>query len=110
MAGIGTTPAADTPRPAGIFAFGDLTDHLPEPSAERLRRLRQHVKDKRSVIPEFDQRRAASEDRITCAKRIEQLIGHRSMEATNFPKMILVSLPSERAMPSLMPSSSVWTN
>ena len=38
MAGIGTTPAADTPRPAGIFAFGDLTDHLPEPSAERLRR------------------------------------------------------------------------
>jgi hypothetical protein len=71
MADTGTLP------PQAIFAHGDLADLLPAPSAERLRRLRQHAKDKHAVIPDSQQRLAVSEDLITSAKRIEQLVARR---------------------------------
>ena len=110
MAGTGiTAPAADTPRPVGIFDYGDLTDHLPEPSAERLRKFRQHVTDRRNLIPEFAQIRAVSEDRTTSAKRIEQLVGHRSMGPMSLARIIPVSVLSAHVTPSLMPSSSAST-
>jgi hypothetical protein len=73
------TPAtfADTlPSQQTNFAYHDPAQWLPPAAAERLRRLQQHVEDRRTLCPDFDQRKDSNDEKRAAERRLQQLVAH----------------------------------
>jgi hypothetical protein len=64
------------PRGQTNFAWHDPASVLPASAADRLRQLQQRVEDKRNLLPDFEDRRAASESKLAADRRLQQLLGH----------------------------------
>jgi hypothetical protein len=54
----------------------DVTEWLPPNAADRLRMLRDHVDDLHRLLPEFEIRRLAGEERLAAEQRLKRLQDH----------------------------------
>jgi hypothetical protein len=61
------------PRQQTSFAWTDPSAVLPPAAADKLWRLQQDAEDKRALLPDFDERRAALTERVAAAARLKRL-------------------------------------
>jgi hypothetical protein len=69
-------PQNFAPISASHFAYRDPAQWLPPAAAERLLELRQRVEDRRNLLPDFEQRKSANEEKRAAERRLQELVGH----------------------------------
>jgi len=80
------TAAPTPPTPLSFSSSPDLIAWLPEAAAERLRALRQHFADLRSVVPPFEDRQAAANAKVAAENALKRLQAHPSAGGFGLPK------------------------
>jgi hypothetical protein len=73
------------PQSATHFAHHDPSQWLPPGAADKFQRLQQDVEDARALLPDFETRREASNERLAAAQRLKRLQDPAQQGGFNLP-------------------------